>query len=408
MTKVLAAFGDGWSRVLRAPAILLGVFVATACIAFPAVRATGPFAGTGAFDDVLWGPVSGFWPSYTPTLLGTERFLRDTRTVIALVEPRAAWLAATATTIVVWTFLLGGILDRYARRRPIRAQAFFGASGVFFFRFLRLGVVAAAGYWLLFGVAHPLLFPPDYPYVSGESSAAAASPLRSSIWAVFLMAATFWDAVVDYARIRAVVEDRRSMLGAVLAGWRFVVRHPMKAGGLYVVNAAAFGVLLGVYALVFPFTPEAGAAGPAALAAANLFLLGRLAFKLAFFASQTALFQRSVAHADYTATPPMLWPESPAAETAPPRELALSVQDLTGLDGLRPVSGGVPLAAGAASRGAAFVLTDEQGETVPCQSHVLTRWKDGSARWVLLDFQAAPPPAGTGHHGSRTNPTQAR
>lgn len=96
-----------------------------------------------------------------------------------------------------------------------------------------------------------------------------------------------------------------------------------------------------------------------------------------------------------------LLPESPAAETAPPRELALSVQDLTGLDGLRPVSGGVPLAAGAAPRGAAFVLTDEQGETVPCQSHVLTRWKDGTARWVLLDFQAAPPPAGTARFSLR-------
>jgi len=88
--------------------------------------------------------------------------------------------------------------------------------------------------------------------------------------------------------------------------------------------------------------------------------------------------------------------ESPAARNAPVRELPLSVRDMTGLDGLRPVSGGVPLAAGAAPRGAAFVLTDEQGKTVPCQSHVLTRWKDGSARWVLLDFQAAPPSDGIG------------
>lgn len=313
MTKVLAALGDGWGRVLRAPAILAGVFLATALIAFPAVRATGPFAGTGSFDDVLWGPVSGFWPSYTPTLLGTERFLRDTRTVLALVEPRAAWLAATATTIVVWTFLLGGILDRYARRRPTRAQAFFGASGVFFFRFLRLGVVAAAGYWLLFGVAHPLLFPADYPYVSGENSAAAASPLRSSIWAVFLMAATFWDAVVDYARIRSVVEDRRSMLGAILAGWRFVTAHPLKTFGLYLLNAAAFG--LAAWALVLAFTGRAPhGAEPGAWLAAGLYLLARVTLKLAFFASQTALFQRMLAHADYTAAPEPLWPESPSAE----------------------------------------------------------------------------------------------
>ena len=36
--------------------------------------------------------------------------------------------------------------------------------------------------------------------------------------------------------------------------------------------------------------------------------------KLVFFASQTAFFQRSLAHADYTAAPTPLWPESPAAE----------------------------------------------------------------------------------------------
>jgi hypothetical protein len=45
-----------------------------------------------------------------------------------------------------------------------------------------------------------------------------------------------------------------------------------------------------------------------------LYLLVRLMLKLVFFASQTALFQRSLAHADYTAAPTPLWPESPAAE----------------------------------------------------------------------------------------------
>jgi hypothetical protein len=89
-----------------------------------------------------------------------------------------------------------------------------------------------------------------------------------------------------------------------------------------------------------------------------------------------------------------LLPESPATENAPPGELALTVRDMTGLKGLRPVTGGVPLATGAVPQGSSFVLTNEQGARVPCQSDVLTRWKDGSARWVLLDFQAAPPPDG--------------
>jgi hypothetical protein len=47
---------------------------------------------------------------------------------------------------------------------------------------------------------------------------------------------------------------------------------------------------------------------------AQLFIVGRLALKLQFIASQTALFQANLAHAGYAAAPVPAWPESPAAE----------------------------------------------------------------------------------------------
>ncbi len=72
-------------------------------------------------------------------------------------------------------------------------------------------------------------------------------------------------------------------------------------------------------------------------------------------------------------------------------QLGILVRDVTGLKSLRPVTGGVPLVEGAAPDGANFVLYNENGEPAPCQSSILARWKDGSARWVLLDFQAEPP-----------------
>jgi len=93
-------------------------------------------------------------------------------------------------------------------------------------------------------------------------------------------------------------------------------------------------------------------------------------------------------------------PLNPAAgpqESTPRMPLKISVRDITGTESPRPVTGGVPLAQAVAPEGAQFVLRDERNEAAPLQTSVLARWKDGSARWVLLDFQAAPPSNGTSH-----------
>ncbi len=70
--------------------------------------------------------------------------------------------------------------------------------------------------------------------------------------------------------------------------------------------------------------------------------------------------------------------------------LSITVRILAGLCSLRPVTGGVPLPQGAAPAGTVFTLSDEQGKPVPLQTVVLARWKDQSARWLLLDFQTQP------------------
>jgi hypothetical protein len=318
MAKVFAAFADGWGRVLRAPAILFGVFAVTWLVAFPAGRLMdqSPAASLQGRAASVDDQATGFDRTFTPTLTGADRFVRDARVFVADGTLRVPLAAAAATTLLVWTFLLGGVLDRYARRRPTRTQAFFGASGVFFFRFLRLGAVAAVGYYLLFGVIFRSVFPAPFSFETGDAAAGAgrSTALLMPLYAVFLLAAAFWSAVLDYARIRAVVEDRRSMLGALLAGWRFVTLHPLKSFGLYLLNAASFGALVWAGSLAFNDAGGPPDAGLAAFAAGNAYLLARMALRLVFFASQTAFFQRSLAHAEYTAAPTPLWPESPAAE----------------------------------------------------------------------------------------------
>jgi hypothetical protein len=120
--------------------------------------------------------------------------------------------------------------------------------------------------------------------------------------------------IFDYARIRIVVEDRRSAIAAAFAGARFVRRHAAGVLGLYLLNAVAFLLLVAVYGLVAPGAPRSGLLMWVMLAFGELYILGRHILKLVFYASETAFFQGALAHAAYTAAPVPVWPDSPAAE----------------------------------------------------------------------------------------------
>ena len=69
-----------------------------------------------------------------------------------------------------------------------------------------------------------------------------------------------------------------------------------------------------VYALVAPGAPS-GLAIWIALVVGQIYILLRHYVKLLFYASQMAFFQGRLAHAAYTAAPPVVWPDSPAAES---------------------------------------------------------------------------------------------
>jgi len=132
------------------------------------------------------------------------------------------------------------------------------------------------------------------------------------VFTVLLLSANI---VFDYAKVRLVVEDRRSALGALGAAVRFIRRRPARTLGLYAINTLTFLLLLAVWAAVAPGAGGAGLSVWVGFAIGQIYLLARLVLKLQFMASEVALFQASLAHAGYTAAPEPVWPESPAAET---------------------------------------------------------------------------------------------
>ncbi len=54
-----------------------------------------------------------------------------------------------------------------------------------------------------------------------------------------------------------------------------------------------------------------------------------------------------------------------------------------------PVSSGVPFPPGVLGSDSHLRLLDAAGRQAPLQTRTLARWKDGSVKWVLLDFQAS-------------------
>src|SRR6266850_6268198 len=165
---------DGWRRVVSAPTVIAGVFLVTLLAALPlALTLRGAMrdhlgsslAANDAADGVNYdwwqefaSQATGIGTTFTPSIVG---FAATLDTLSGLLDARAVITpiaAAVAVYLLAWTFLSGGILDRYARGRRIGAHGFFAASGTFFFRFLRLALVVAAIYWFLFAYVHEWLF----------------------------------------------------------------------------------------------------------------------------------------------------------------------------------------------------------------------------------------------------------
>jgi hypothetical protein len=322
-------------RTFSAPGIAATVFVLTFLLALPlaimmrdalASHLGGSLAAETAASGINYdwwqeftAQATGLGSTFTPGIIGFATVLDN---ISGLLDARArvATLAAALMLYLVgWAFLSGGILDRYARQRPIRAHGFFAASGVYGFRFLRLAVVAGLVYWWLFAYVHPWLFDTQFEKLTRGMNAERTAFLVRAIFYLLFSAILFAvNLVVDYTKVRIVVEDRRSALGAVGAAMRFIRNHPRQVIALYGLNGLTFLGLMALWALVAPGTGGAGLSMWAGFVLAQFYIIARLLMKLQFIASQIALFQANLAHATYVSAPVPAWPDSPAAEAIGP------------------------------------------------------------------------------------------
>ena len=324
-----AALREGLRRAARAPALLAGTFLLTVLVALPltvALRgmlasqldaslvATMRSVDRGWWQEFL-SQATGLGQTFVPSVMGFGAVLKNLSDLLDNLPLAATIAGAVAAWMIVWSFLSGGIIDRLARDRATRSVGFFSAAGLHFPALARLGVVALIVYGTVFRWLHPLLLDDAYGRLTRDISVERrAFVIRLLLYGVVGLVVCAVNLIIDYARIRIVVEDRRSALGAIVSSVRFVKRHIAAVLALYVLNACLFVILITSYAVLAGSAPPGGAA-MYALVVGEIYVLARHYLKLAFYASETAFFQARLAHAGYTAAPPVVWPDSPAAES---------------------------------------------------------------------------------------------
>lgn len=325
---VLGAFVEGWRRALRAPVVTVGVLALTWLIAMPLASGlrdqisqqlgasrTGDRVA-GGWDDE-WAAefaadAHGIASSFTHEVLGFGGTLATlSRLLDGQALPRALSTAIGAY-LLLWIFLSGGVLDRFARARPVATSTFFATCGVFFFRFLRMAVVVGALYWAVFRWIQPWLLGTLFDWSTRDlTNEHQGLVLRGWLYGALVVVLAFVNLVADIAKVRAVLEDRHSAIASLLAGFRFVRRRFWRCGGLYLINVVGLLVLARLWLQI---APTASDPDWRALLAGQVYLVARIWARLAFMASEVVFFQAELAHAHYAAAPEPIWPDAPPAD----------------------------------------------------------------------------------------------
>lgn len=332
MASARTAYRDGWRRVASAPGVVIGVFALLLIVSAPATLSVRTALAQAFGDSTIAGRfLAGFdlqaWremaadhlalDEFGPWVLGFAATLKNANDLVGL-DPGSGSALLIAIWFVLGTAVSGGLIDRYARQRPLRAHGFIAASGRTVFRLLRLNLMVLALYAAVLAagrsVARPALAALTRD-VTAERTAILWAWVAVSIGLVLVSALTI---VADCARVRLVVEDRRSALFALAAGWRFARRHARTLVALYLLLAGTLGLWLAAYFVVTTAVGSPSSWTWLAFAAGQVYVAGRVAIKLLTYAAVTAAFQSELAHAGYIAAPAPVWPESPLVETLGP------------------------------------------------------------------------------------------
>jgi len=200
------------------------------------------------------------------------------------------------------SILAGGVLTRFkAPELKYSLADFFRHTGRYAWRLLRLLVIGLICYWIVFKLLNELLGQWVSHWTNNWADDRSVFCARLAVSLLVVLGLGFINLVMDYARIRLVLEEGTGAIQAFLASLGFSLGRLGRAIGVYVVPACFGLVLLGVYRLLFPWefinTTIAGGSHTRELLALagllvvqQLVMFGRYWFRVATWASEWSLY----------------------------------------------------------------------------------------------------------------------
>jgi len=208
--------------------------------------------------------------------------------------------------ILVNAVLAGGVLPGFRNpEQKYSLEDFLRGSARYAWRLLRLMVIGLVCYWLVFRVIHQSLGRAVSRWTRDAMDDRTVFFANLGVTALVLLGLVFINLVMDYARVKLVMEDGSSALEAFLSSLGFSLTRLRRAAFVYILPSLGGLALMGLYRLLLPwplFNAPGATAGswlartrePAALALLFIIqqavMFGRFWFRVATWASEWAFY----------------------------------------------------------------------------------------------------------------------
>ena len=305
---VIEALVEGFNRILRAGKIILWVYLFSFFLVLGPTLIVSEVIEeslgqslisedlSAGFNDAWYrefrSVTKGFGESFRFSIVGVGAILDGVDGFLSgkIFQEPLAVLCLGILYLVIWIFLSGGVLHLYNTNDPVTFGHFMKGAGIYFFRFLKLAVIAGLFYWLIYFYLLDFLGDLVQEHTREVIDERVAFLWTLSKYLVVLMFLIFVNLIVDYTKIITVTKSQRSILLAIVESFCFVLGNAGRTLSLYMAIGLLGVFFLYLYGLLAPGGLQHSWIGIIwALALGQIYILSRIWIRLLFMASQSAL-----------------------------------------------------------------------------------------------------------------------